>query len=154
MFASEFFHSSISRYVVADDCRRRATRQYPAAVPLNSDRSFCGTQCCRTRLSSSDGIARRSRSAIPPIAPLRDNQRQTFRIIHPFHPLAGQEFELVTYRHNWGEERVYFQSSGGEVCAVPASWTDLITQDPFIVIAAGRSLFRVEDLLRLAELIT
>jgi transposase len=29
-------------------------------------------------------------------------------VTHPFHPLHGREFSLVTYRHNWGENRVYF----------------------------------------------
>ncbi|MHB8590093.1 MAG: hypothetical protein ACYDA0_14805, partial [Candidatus Dormibacteraceae bacterium] len=26
-----------------------------------------------------------------------------FRVIHPFHPLAGREYELVGYAHTWGE---------------------------------------------------
>jgi len=37
--------------------------------------------------------------------------------------------------------------------ALPASWTDVITVDPFVAVAEGRSLFRAEDLLDLAELV-
>jgi hypothetical protein len=36
---------------------------------------------------------------------------------------------------------------------LPASWTDVVDPDPFVVMAAGRSLFRVEDLLTLADLL-
>ncbi|MHB1905125.1 MAG: DUF5372 family protein, partial [Ferrimicrobium sp.] len=25
---------------------------------------------------------------------------------HPFHPLAGQEFDLISRKRNWGEDRV------------------------------------------------
>jgi len=36
---------------------------------------------------------------------------------------------------------------------VPLDWTDMGTVDPFIVVSAGRALFRVEDLLSLVGLI-
>ncbi|WP_367183921.1 DUF5372 family protein, partial [Ferrimicrobium sp.] len=26
---------------------------------------------------------------------------------HPFHPLAGQEFDLISRKRNWGEDRVF-----------------------------------------------
>jgi hypothetical protein len=45
---------------------------------------------------------------------------------------------LVTYRHNWGENRVYFCDGQGRLKAVPAEWTDVFPPDPFIVIAGGR----------------
>jgi hypothetical protein len=86
-------------------------------------------------------------------APLTDNQARTIHIIHPFHPLTGSEFELVDYRHNRGEDRVNFLDSAGRLSAIPASWTDLIAPDPFVAVSAGRSLFRLDDLLRLAELV-
>jgi hypothetical protein len=34
---------------------------------------------------------------------------------------------------------------------VPTSWTDAVGVDAFVVVAAGRSLFRVVDLLELAQ---
>jgi hypothetical protein len=36
---------------------------------------------------------------------------------------------------------------------VPLDWTDIAPQDPFVVVSAGRALFRVEDLLGLARLL-
>jgi hypothetical protein len=41
-------------------------------------------------------------------APHDDYADTTFEVIHPHHPLRGQKFKLVTYRNNWGEDRVYF----------------------------------------------
>jgi len=38
----------------------------------------------------------------------KDNAPQRFQITHPYHPLFQQEFVLVQYRRNWGEDRVYF----------------------------------------------
>jgi hypothetical protein len=81
-----------------------------------------------------------------------DGADDTFEVIHPHHPLRGQEFKLVTYRHNWGEDRVYFHDSSGLLRSIPACWTTVLPADPFVVLAAGRCLFRYEDLLKLADL--
>jgi hypothetical protein len=67
--------------------------------------------------------------------------------------LAGREFELVEYRQNWGEDRVYFYDAEGRLQSILASCTDAGGADPFVEIAAGRSLFRYEDLLKLADLL-
>ena len=72
---------------------------------------------------------------------------------HPFHPLHGHKFEMIEYRHAWGEERVYFLDPSGQVQRLPASWTDVAGLDPFVTVAAGRSPLRVEDLLQLVDLI-
>lgn len=72
---------------------------------------------------------------------------------HPFHPLFGSQFELVSYRQAWGEHRVYFYDAQGHLRALAATWTDAVAQNPFVVVAGGRSYFRVEDLARLAELV-
>ena len=74
-------------------------------------------------------------------------------MVHPFHPLYGQEFELITYRNNWGEDRVFFHDSDGRLRSMPASWTSVAAPDPFVAMAAGRALFRVEDLLALVALL-
>jgi len=76
----------------------------------------------------------------------------TFEVIHPHHPLKGQSFKLVTYRHNWGEDRVYFHDSSGVLRSIPACWTTVLPADPFVVLACGRCLFRYEDLVKLADL--
>jgi len=74
-------------------------------------------------------------------------------ITHPFHPLYGQEFELISYRHNWGEDRVYFYDHNGRLISVLARCTNVLPEDPFVKISAGQSFFRVEDLIRLCNLI-
>lgn len=77
---------------------------------------------------------------------------RTLFVTHPFHPLKGREFRLVTYRHNWGEDRVYFHDDQGELVALPASWTSVAPKDPFREIAAGTCLMRFVDLIELLAL--
>ena len=48
---------------------------------------------------------------------------------------------------------MYFRAAGSNLTSVPASWTSLCLTDPFVDVAAGRSLFRIEDLLELAALV-
>ena len=76
-----------------------------------------------------------------------------FLITHPFHPHHGRQFPLVTVRHNWGEDRVYYHSPNGLLESIPASWTDVVVPDPFEVLSAGRSPFYLEDLLELTRLL-
>lgn len=72
---------------------------------------------------------------------------------HPFHPLYGQQFEILSYRSCWGEYRVTFYETPDRVRILPAAWTSLAPLDPSIMLAAGRAAFRVSDLLELAHLI-
>ncbi|MCP4038078.1 MAG: hypothetical protein GY733_14155 [bacterium] len=72
---------------------------------------------------------------------------------HPFHPLLGQEFELVTYRSNWGEDRVYYHNADGDLKSLPAAWTSVSPSDPFVSEAAGRSSLRFEELRAMAALV-
>jgi hypothetical protein len=55
-----------------------------------------------------------------------DNQPRTFHIIHPFHPLTGSEFELVTYGHNWGA-RIDWQPAAIGVRTVVLSPTQRVS---------------------------
>jgi hypothetical protein len=52
-----------------------------------------------------------------------------------------------------GEDRVFFFADDGTQKSLPRAWTDAADLDPFVVLAAGRSPFRVEDLLMVAELL-
>ena len=72
---------------------------------------------------------------------------------HPFHPLYGQQFEILSYRHNWGEYRVTFYETPEHVRTLPAAWTSLIPPDPSVILAAGRAAFRVADPLHLSQLL-
>lgn len=71
---------------------------------------------------------------------------------HPFHPWLGREFVFVAVRQTWGEDRAFFFGDDGVQRSLPRGWTDAGDVDPFVVLAAGRSAFRLEDLLVLAEL--
>ena len=48
---------------------------------------------------------------------------------------------------------MYFHDDKDELRSVPARWTSAVEPDPFDVVAAGRALFRLEDVLRLARLV-
>jgi len=60
---------------------------------------------------------------------------------------------LIIYRHIWGEDRVYYHDDTGKLRSIPAKWTDVAGGDPFVIVAAGRSPFRVVDLLELYRLV-
>jgi hypothetical protein len=60
---------------------------------------------------------------------------------------------LVTYRKNWGEDRVFLDVGGNCLVSLPARWTDVLPPDPLVAMAQGRSPFRADDLLKLAELL-
>ena len=60
---------------------------------------------------------------------------------------------MVTWRYNWGEDRVYFHDDDQKLRSLPARWTSVIAGDPVVVLGGGRSHFCVDDLLELAELI-
>jgi Family of unknown function (DUF5372) len=62
-------------------------------------------------------------------------------------------FEQVIYRHNWGEDRIYFQNAESRLTSVPATWTSVVAEDPFVIVAAGGSYFRVKDLVDLVRLL-
>ena len=54
----------------------------------------------------------------------------------------------------WGEERVTVEIPDGTYRSMPVAWTDATSVDPYISVGAGRSLFRVEDLMELVRLVT
>jgi hypothetical protein len=75
-----------------------------------------------------------------------------FRITHPFHPLRGAEYELVTRKLTWGEDRVFFYDPSGKLKSLLTNVTDVVAKDAFDRISSGRSAFRVDDLLELRHL--
>ncbi len=80
-------------------------------------------------------------------APVLDAQARTVRVTHAFHPLFGQEFAFITVRLTWGCWRDQYDDVVGVVRSLPASWTDAGAIDPFVVMAAGRSVLHVDDLI-------
>ena len=90
----------------------------------------------------------------PPSTAHDGSDQQRFRVTHPFHPLKDHEFELVGFSHTWGEYRVFFRKPADQrIYSLPAGWTDVGEPDAFVALSAGRSLFRIEDLLALGALI-
>ncbi len=83
----------------------------------------------------------------------QDFSNKTFRIIHPFHPYKNIEFEIDSERRIAYERRVFFFNTKRRKSSVPLHWTDIGPEDPFVAVSAGRSFFRVEDLLGLVRLL-
>jgi len=86
-------------------------------------------------------------------APDAKAERRRFRITHPFHPLLGHAFDLINYRYCWGEDRVFYLDDTRRVRCLPAGWTSVVADDPFVVVSAGRAHLRVADLLDLVKLV-
>jgi hypothetical protein len=84
--------------------------------------------------------------------PLPRTEPQKFRITHPFHPLFGRELELFAFKDHITERRACFLDEERRSHEIPLSWTDMALQEP-PAFAAGKSWFRVMDLLELARLI-
>jgi hypothetical protein len=52
----------------------------------------------------------------------------------------------------WGEDRVFYYDSNGKLTSLLTNVTDASSTDAFDRILAGRSAFRVDDLLELRHL--
>ena len=61
--------------------------------------------------------------------------------------------EILDRRNVGGVERVLLEVLDGRKAWIPASWTDVVSPDPFVSVSDSRSCFRVEDLLRLIDLV-
>ena len=72
---------------------------------------------------------------------------------HPFHPLSGRQFEVVSMHRSGGGWRVYFADADQHPSSISTSFTDLSAPDPFVVQAAGRCYFRIPELLELVRLV-
>lgn len=72
---------------------------------------------------------------------------------HPFHPLHGRSLDIVDRRRCQDGEYVYLEVDAQRVERLPAAWTSLGSVDPIVLVATGRSLFRSDDLARLADIV-
>ena len=72
---------------------------------------------------------------------------------HPFHPLSGRQFRLVEVTTMLGVGLIHYRADDGALRTIRQAWTSVAVEDPFIKVAAGRSAFRVSDLLALAALL-
>ena len=72
------------------------------------------------------------------------------RVTHPYHPLSGQELELVKTCRGWHEPRVCLQRADGQLTWLSRCWTSLEPLDPFLEVSAvhqGKGPASPEDLL-------
>jgi hypothetical protein len=75
------------------------------------------------------------------------------RVTHPFHPLTGSVLQFPGRSRCWRGDIVFYLDEDGRRASIPAAWTDVVADDAFRVMAAGRCPFRTEDLLALADLV-
>ncbi len=78
---------------------------------------------------------------------------QVFTVTHPFHPLQGQTFEVVSVLSIWGGDRVAFTGADGCWRSLPAEWTDAIAPELVATLGAGRAEFRADFLRNLRKLV-
>jgi len=78
---------------------------------------------------------------------------QRFRITHSFHPQTGKEFEVAERRAIRGQDVVFYLDPDGCLRSISASFTSLGVPDAVVVLGAGRSRFRTEDVLILQRLL-
>ena len=55
----------------------------------------------------------------------------------------------MTRKLTWGEDRVFYYDPAGKLKSLLTNVTDVSSKDAFDRISAGRSAFRVDDLLEL-----
>ncbi|MGA9131183.1 MAG: DUF5372 family protein [Candidatus Sulfotelmatobacter sp.] len=103
------------------------------------------------------GSTRRKSAAKPwksrRTTPGRSGGGDFFHVIHPFHPLAGQELERASGPPQESHRRVFFHTTDGRLSSIPLTFTDLVEADPFVAVSAGRAWMGINDLLRLAEFV-
>ena len=81
-----------------------------------------------------------------------DNQTvQGFKIIHPFHPLYEKEFDILNFVYVCHEHKIFFHDEQENVASIPVAWTNFLPEDPFVAVSAGRSFFRIDDLIQLFQ---
>ena len=56
-------------------------------------------------------------------------------------------------RRYWGMDRVWWVDESDRVRSLPTAWTSEAEEDAFVLLSGGRSAFRPEDLLALADLL-
>jgi hypothetical protein len=59
---------------------------------------------------------------------------------------------LLAQRFAWGEERVFFADPQTlQIRSLPLAWTSLAPPDPFLIVADGNAVLRLQDLQQLAQ---
>ena len=80
------------------------------------------------------------------------NGSHCYYVNHPCHPLHGYRFELIRTFNSLGTLRVEFLGPDGQQLSLPASCTTVAADDPYVHFAPPGDLFRLPDLVALADL--
>lgn len=104
-------------------------------------------------ISENDNLDHFSARSVRLDAPYSYNGIHTFRVTHPFHPLYGQEYEIIKYKRIQARDRIFFHQKDGSIGSLPLAWCDLRPPDPYLDMMEKQSPFRVEDLLKLSDII-
>ena len=137
-----------------------AVRTASSAAPC-SNRSLPKARLAPTPRSPAAPSRRTERRTSPPPAACSSIRNtgdsitaaSLVRVTHPFHPLSGRQFACVGERYNRYGKRLLLRVDDVTVRSVPPQWTDLVAPDPEIVMGRHRALFRVADLVELAQLV-
>ena len=66
---------------------------------------------------------------------------------------AGQTFDLLAIRNNWGGDRVSYVGSEGRLRTLPVEWTDVHEPDLVVTLGGDRACFRADLLRQLRTLV-
>ena len=78
---------------------------------------------------------------------------QTVVVTHPFHPRAGQRLRVERVERARGQPTSVDVRVSDGVVRLPASWTDMASEDAFVRRAGGRAFLSLIDLIAVADLI-
>lgn len=74
-------------------------------------------------------------------------------VTHPCHPLRGRSYPFHFRQTVAGVPMVSCVTGSQSLTAFPVTWTNYRTVDDFEQVSAGRSVFRVDDLQELRDLV-
>jgi len=74
-------------------------------------------------------------------------------VIHPFHPDHDREFLFLGSKGQAGKDRLVLQHEDGTSFTIPATWTDSVAPDPYVVVGEGRVHLRIPELATLCEIV-
>lgn len=74
-------------------------------------------------------------------------------ITHPFHPLCGRKFEILTTREYQGQDIFSLKSDQQGAFGIPREWTDRADPCPYNDLDIPPPLFALHALIELVEMV-
>jgi len=85
--------------------------------------------------------------------PARDGSPDEVVVTHPYHPLRGRSFPFYSRLTTGGVRLVRCVQEDETLLTLPVAWTSYRAEDDFERASAGRSPWRVDDLLELRAVV-